>query len=363
MKLVADSGLWSTGPLVAPTPLVAVLEVSGAVLSWGIDDEPGAAAITFTDLAQADWLWRVLGESGHSALASALSGRRPEEAQTVELAGVGVQPGSVDELRRLAIGHWLRRWWPASHRDGIAALDPAVLDAEIALLTAAAQDFFADDTFDSDVAGLLSPHAAALGAHLRSGDPRVVELVRAASGLTDDVGIALAEPAHAMPRRDDFSLAAGSDGRQSTVGAVAHGTSSLDWAGVPPGVFDAAEGTVEWRIEATDAATNAAVGVALSGTASPSGVAVRLRSGDFSGAGILDDDGRATFPIVDLQRQPITESVAWNHDWRTTAAAVGVPVEESVQSRERVREFARARLSEPGGDAFLAEILAAEADY
>ena len=30
---------------------------------------------------------------------------------------------------------------------------------------------------------------------------------------------------------------------------------------------------------------------------------------------------------------------------------------------ERVREFARSRLSQPGGDAFLAEILAAEADY
>ncbi len=37
MKLVADSGLWSTGPLVAPTPFAAVLEVSGAVLSWPID--------------------------------------------------------------------------------------------------------------------------------------------------------------------------------------------------------------------------------------------------------------------------------------------------------------------------------------
>ena len=42
MRLVADSGLWSTGPPVAPSPLVAVLEVSGAVLSWTID-EPGAA--------------------------------------------------------------------------------------------------------------------------------------------------------------------------------------------------------------------------------------------------------------------------------------------------------------------------------
>jgi hypothetical protein len=363
MKLVADSGLWSTGPPVAPTPLVAVLEVSGAVLSWGVDDEPSAAAIAFTDPAHADWLWRVLGESGHSAVASALAGRQPDRAQTIELAGVGLQPGSVDELRRLAIGHWLRRWWPASHRDGIVALDPAVLDAEIALLTAAAQDFFADDTFDSDVTGLLSPHAAALGALVRDGDPRVAELIRAAGELTDDVGIAIDEPAQAMPRRDDYALAAGSDGRTGIVGAVARGTSSLDWGGVPPGMFDAAENTIDWRVEVTDAATNAVVTVALSGPASPSGIAVRLHSGDFSGAGVLDDDGRATFPIVDAQRVPVTESVAWNHVWRAVAVTVGVAVGESVESRDRVRDFARSRLAEPGADAYLAEILAAEADY
>ena len=61
MRLVADSGLWRTGPSTAQTPLVAVLEVSGAVLSWTVDDPPGAGStqITFTDLARADWLWRV----------------------------------------------------------------------------------------------------------------------------------------------------------------------------------------------------------------------------------------------------------------------------------------------------------------
>ena len=78
MRLVADSGLWRTGSrdtaLVAPPMLTAVLEVSGAVLSWTVDDPPGdaAAQITFTDLARADWLWRVLGESGHVALTSAV---------------------------------------------------------------------------------------------------------------------------------------------------------------------------------------------------------------------------------------------------------------------------------------------------
>ena len=35
MKLVADSGLWTTGPLVAPSPLVAVLEAPSGGLPPG----------------------------------------------------------------------------------------------------------------------------------------------------------------------------------------------------------------------------------------------------------------------------------------------------------------------------------------
>ena len=80
MRLVADSGLWSTGQHAAPTPLVAVLEVSGAVLSWAVDDPAAVAQITFTDPVRADWLWRVLGEAGHVALAAALDGRPPDAA-------------------------------------------------------------------------------------------------------------------------------------------------------------------------------------------------------------------------------------------------------------------------------------------
>jgi hypothetical protein len=60
---------------------------------------------------------------------------------------------------------------------------------------------------------------------------------------------------------------------------------------------------------------------------------------------------------------PVTESAAWDHDWRSTAVTVGADVRESPQTRERIREFARARLRGPGRDAFLAEVLAAESDY
>ncbi len=362
MKLSADAGLWSTGPLVAPTPLVAVIELSGAVLSWGVDQDPGSAVLTFTDVARADWLWRVLGEAGHSAVAAAVDGRLPEAAQTIDLNGVGLLPGSVDQLRRLALGHWMRRWWPASHRDGIAALDAALLDAEIAVLTATAQDFFADDTFDSDVTELLAAHSTELNAHVRGGDPRVVELVRSASELTDDVGVVVAEPSPAAPRRDDYALAAGTDRGLRRSGAVAAGTGSLAWAAVPPAVFDAAEDTVDWFVEAGPE-TTATVAVELLGSGSSAGITVRLQAGALGGSGVLDDGGQSTFAVRDARGQPVVDSIAWNHDWRQAIVTVGATVEESPQTRQRVRDFARARLATPAGDAFLAEILAAESDY
>lgn len=363
MKLVAEAGLWSTGPQLEPHPLVAVLEVSGAVLSWTIDEDPGAATITFTDVARADWLWRVLGESGHGAVAAAVDGRVPQHSQTIDVAGVGVLPGSVDQLCRLALGHWMRRWWPASHRDGIAALDGAVLDAEIALLTSAAQDYFLDDTLDSDVSGLLAEHSAAFNGLVRAGDPRVVELIRSATELTDDVALDLAEPTVAAPRRDDYALAAGAERGPTATGAIARGVGSVNWAAVPPGLFDAADGTIEWIVEATGSGANAVVAVQLLGPGSPAGISVRLRSGALGGAGLLDERGRVRFPLLDAHLEPATETAAWNHDWQDTAVTVGADVEESAQTRERVREFARSRLAAPAAGAFLAEILAAESDY
>lgn len=360
MRLVADAGLWSTGQQPATPQLVAVVEVSGAVLSWTVDDASSAAQITFTDPARADWLWRVVGEAGHSALAAALDGRTPDRA--VDLTGVEVLPGSLDRLRRIAIGHWLRRWWPASQRDGIAALDGPLLDAEIAMLTAAAEDFFTDDTFDSDVTALLRPHAAALSAHLHGGDPRVIELVQTCADLADDVGIAIVEADNVPQRRDDYALAAGRGVGLGGSGAIATGTDSVNWGAVPPGIFDAAENTVQWRVEAADGVAKAVVSVELSGLGLAAGIAVRLRSGALGGDGVLDADGVAEFTLREGQ-QPVAESTAWGHDWRSTAVTIGAEVHESPQTRERIREFARARLRAPGADAFLAEVLAAESDY
>ncbi|MGO4446174.1 hypothetical protein AB4Z42_22765 [Mycobacterium sp. 2YAF39] len=362
MKLMSDSGLWSTGPSVAPSPLQAVLEVSGAVLTWPVDDPGADPQITFTDASRADWLWRVLGETGHRAVAAAVDHAPPEESHAVDLNDVDVLPGSLDSLRRLAFGHWLRRWWPASQRDGIATLDGALLDAEIAILTASAEDFFSDDTFDSDVAEMVRPHVGALNAHVQEGDPRIVELVEKCADLADEVGIAfdaLAQPA----RRDDYALAAGGEFGRTTSTTVARGVDSVQWSAVPSGVFDAAENTVEWSVETGTGEVTAMARVALSGLGSPNGIVVRLRSGPFGGDGELGADGRAAFPVVDSHQQSISESTAWGHDWRATTLTIGADAGEPAQTRDRVREFARSRLASPAADAFLAEILAAESDY
>ncbi|SEH80012.1 hypothetical protein SAMN04489835_4291 [Mycolicibacterium rutilum] len=366
MKLMTDAGLWCTRGFDTPTPLVAVLEVSGAVLSWAVDDAAAEPQLTFTDPGRADWLWRVVGEAGHAALASALDAGAAVGA--LDVAGVELMPGALDDLRRLALGHWLRRWWPASQRDAIAVLDAAVLDAEVALLTAAAQEFFDDDTFDSDVTQLLVPHVAALDAAVTQGDPRVSALVDRCREIADDVGIALdlgldAASDVGAGRRDDYALAAGTDGARRVPGVVAEGVASLNWSAVPPGVFDAAENTVDWTILADGDAVEAAVRVELLGLGSPNGIEVRLRAGALTGSGVLAADGRCRFPLTDADGRPVPESAAWNHDWRDTAVTVGPDVEESAQTRDRVRAVARARLNRPGDDAFLAEILAAEADY
>ncbi len=388
MRLVADSGLWRTGPsgmpLVAPPPLAAVLEVSGAVLSWTVDDPPGdaSAQITFTDLARADWLWRVLGESGHVALASAFGAVAPagDQPQSIELTGVDIVPGSIDPLRRLAIGHWLRRWWPASRQDGIAGLDRALLDVEVALLTVGAQGFFTDDTLDSDVAQLLAPHATALITRVRSDDARIVDLVRAGAGLADEVGVddlgwpelhaALDDSSATLTtpsgRRDDYALAAGSDAGLRPGTSIARRVVSINWSAVPPGIFDAAENTVEWSVEVAGTAAAAVVRAAVIGPDPATGIAVQLRSQAVSSSGALDADGRATLPLVDTRQRPMTEQGAWDHDWPATSVIIGTEISDATESRDtrdRVRRLARLRMDQPGEDAFLAEILASESAY
>lgn len=357
MKLVAESGLWTTGAQVAAPPAVAVLEVAGAVLAWTVDDPAATAQLTFTDVAAAEWLWRVAGGHGHVAVIEALSGRAADPHATIDIADLELSPQMLAPLRRLALGHWLRRWWPASVRDSIADLDIAVLDAELAVLTAAAQEFFGEDTLDSDIEALLRPHRAALSAHLRDGDPRVAALIEPCLEMANWAEIAEPEEVSGARRRDDYALAAGGPATSpaDTIGA---GTASISWSAVPPGIFDAAEDTVEWSVRG-DGAGGAVADLRAVVSASAAGVPVRLRSGDVIATGVLDERGSVTLTL------PISESAAWNRDWASTSVTVGQvgSTGEDRATRDRLRAFARSRLAVPAADAFLAEILAAESDY
>ncbi|MET0899436.1 MAG: hypothetical protein ABWY45_16125 [Mycobacterium sp.] len=355
MRLVGDSGLWSTAGPVTPPLLTAVLEVSGAVLSWPVD-VAADPQVTFTDIGRADWLWRVIGEAGHVEV-STHARRDPVPGAVIDLPHLVIDSDAVAPLRRLALGHWLRRWWPASARDGIMALDPAVLDAELAVRTAAVGEFFTDETLDSDVESLLAPHAATLTFLGEDGDSRVTQLIRACVELADELGISPPPGSAATPVRSDYALAAGPPSRRPSAGVVVRGVSSISWAAVPAGVFDAAENTITWSIVATGAQPFAVISADTASVHGAAGIPVRLLSGAAAAAGALDDGGHAVLPL------PMTESQAWDHDWSTIRVTVGADIAEAPQLRAQVRAIARARLAQPPADGYLAEILAGENDY
>jgi hypothetical protein len=167
-------------------------------------------------------------------------------------------------------------------------------------------------------------------------------------------------------RRDDYALAAGAGPGPRGADAIARGTASIAWSGVPPAIFDAGENTVDWSIEVSGSTVVAVVQASVIGPDPATGIAVRLRSAAVAGTGTLDAAGRATLPLTDSQGHALPESAAWNHDWSATSVLVGAALSTGAESREirgRVRRWAHTRQQLPPRDAFLAEMLAAESAY
>ncbi|MFC3849826.1 hypothetical protein ACFORJ_06560 [Corynebacterium hansenii] len=340
-------------PVAGPPPLVQVVQARGAVLEWLVGGSR-VPTLTVTDPAACDWLWRLIGERGHAAVVSAMSGEPgpalPEGAPAMAV-DVEWEPELLGDLRRLAHGHWLRAWWPASPIDGVAALDGVLLHAELAVAAADLDDLLSDgaDAVDGPELAGLRDHAEGLRRRAGSVDPEVRDVALAALELIEEPA-----PERSGGWRDDYALVAG--GRaDADEDAVASGTVAHDWHGVPAGTLDASESAVTWALDAAGA-VELTVRAAVLGGADASGIPVWATVGGVVATGELGADGTAVLPIA------IGAAEAWAldaddvevHVGRSAGAANGDDDDavepETAAVRDRVRAFAARRLELARGD-------------
>ncbi|WP_370964062.1 hypothetical protein [Amycolatopsis sp. cg9] len=270
------------------TPVVAA---DGGLVRFALAEllagGPATMRVELSDAAAAEpWLTRLVGE----------------EPALAALTGGYVEVPARPELAALALLLWARRWWPASPLLGIPVLDPALLDLEAAVATAAVAEGVLDG-FEATPGELFDAAAAGIGAAAVAGEVRDLCL-RLSAWFDDRDDLGRAEAAAGLaaavsPGQRAYTLAAGADGTAAGDGIVAAGRASVDWARVPPGVLDAAEDTVTWRIVAAPAGTRLEVEVAgafadaaLTAFATRDGevvaeVPLHLGAGRFSGAADL----------------------------------------------------------------------------
>lgn len=337
----------------APGPDSMVLEVLGGHLLWSVlaGQELPAALIDEVDAAQ-EWVWALYGEDVALALDSVRPGGPVAVGDGAPAAGEGEPPAEVPaapvlrstavSARRLAYAHWASRWWPASTLDGIAELDPALLDRDIALLTEECE-------LVVDGADALAPLVAA---HIET-----------------------------TLRASDYALAAGDEARPGSALVLARGTGGWDWRSCPPGLVDASESAVSWELVRDAGATSVAIAVAAH-PGLPDAVPAHLRpwARIDTGRGELDTELRAaddTWIGESVLSAPAsTVQVAihvpgFGPDSAAGPGAAGEPTADAAALRRRIRDFAAGRLraaAAPGIDdsgpfaPLLAEIAAAAGD-
>ncbi|WP_134325204.1 hypothetical protein [Cumulibacter soli] len=293
MRLHLSNGIWTNATDSVAAALTMVIEVDGGLIEWTVD-EPDSARVALLQFDSADWLWQAVGADDYARLLA-----HPPSPIEVEWDSSVIAP-----LRDLALGHWMRRWWPASARDAIERLDTAVLDAELVVRTAACERFFDTAEFDAELVTLLGSVIAQQRRldEVAGGDDRVARLLAQCRELADEFGVSSTSEAY-QHYQPEFALAAGNDRPRLPRGPIASGTSSLSWSAVPPDVFDAAEDTVAWSVHGDidpegnplDVSIVARIAAALAHAPDrdlAEGVAVSFRSGDLIGAGALDRRGQ-----------------------------------------------------------------------
>ncbi|GAB07484.1 hypothetical protein GII30_16465 [Gordonia amarae] len=344
----------STAPAAARLPwLTLALEAAGGTFTWALDDPPGSGPhLHLWAPGEADWLWRIIGEQAHAATLRDLTSRHDIDVPVSA-------PAELALLYRLAWGHWLRRWWPASAADGIDPLPALVLDAEVAALTADCEMYFGDTGFDGDPNAVLGAYddadIAALALHPRP-DVRDLHarLREFDTGEQEPVPAASGDPG-------DYALAAGPGTATESGGGIARGLASVPWESVPAHTFDAAENTIAWSVDAApDVVADVTVALLPGRTAAPVRVALSLHDPAFEAQATLAPDGRLPIPL------PLTATEAWGADWSALVVTVGgVDARDSREQREQVRALVRERIEGGTGltGLFVAEQIVADNAY
>lgn len=399
------------GPAAVPDFTRAVLDVAGAVLAWPVLGDPGLPTAVVHDVRRAQqWLWAVYGERTAATVHACAAG---------ESAGAWVTAGRTAlaaDAARLGFGHWAARWWPASHLDGIPALEPDVLGLELAALTHRCQQLFDGsggsgddhdfgDQPDDCVAELIEDHQAALDPLIqwwRAAAPsstdtalQVESVLRLIDDAADSAGLdgpalrrlrslldrsdpatAPVDPGALFARQGGYALAAGeplvAGGR-----LIARGSGTNDWRRYPPGLVDASETAVSWTARALGARRQIEVDV-VAHVAAPVAAAllvaeVRVNDGPRNRVPLARRDdvwtGRADLDLPARETQPRIELGLLLPGFDPG------PGPESGADRDSVRALVRRRLAaaaQPlasntapyGGSSgsFLAEIAAATTD-
>lgn len=331
VRIRRRDGLWIIAPDDAPTVVddaagvdVLVLEVAGGHLTWSLlsGQVTPAAVLDDVTLAQ-EWIWALYGEEVAIALDESTEGEYPAEPASPDLAA---------RAWRLGYARWAARWWPASTLDGIAPLDEALLEDEIATL--------------SEECDLIVDGA----------DAAVEERTATAT----------------LGRAEDYALAAG----PATVVApgalvLARGTAGWDWQRCPPGLLDASESAVSWAVVREAGSTIVRVS-AVAAPLSPADIPAHLRPR----AGIRTPADAADVPLIrdgELWRAETTAPAGAEAGVTVRIYVPGVGVDEpepdAASRRARIRDLVTARLHRtddasggPADSLLLAEIAAAASD-
>lgn len=329
----------------APPPRLAafrttLIEARGALLFWdAASDERFPDAEIHSPLEAWAWLTEIYGD----VIATAVRGADTLSSTAEETLAVPDDAELVDAAHRLAFLTWARDWWPAGVYT--PALSDPILAAEIAVAAHAVAHLLDDE----DAVEHALPDAVDAPSALASVPPQfradAAALVDALAALADDHGLAL-NPAVLTEEAADWALAAGTRAQPGDGIEIGHGTAPVRWADVPAQTV-AADSDAQWSLRHIDGVPHLHVSVAavtgaeaeLWARFGPEALDIDI---PLRGDGVAFSGNQQVAASVALL--PLDDRTLWIRDPLLTA--VPGPAESEVD-RDRIREFAVARLDDP----------------